>query len=107
MAVKPDKQLSKADILHCFSHEYRFTHPNFYDQSELVLTSFILTFMRKEESFHKKEKSLLFRFRCSLLMLPNSLHNLARQICPELGRKEVFDHESVTLDSLNQPYSYS
>lgn len=167
MAVKPDKQLSKADILHCFSHEYRFTHPNFYDQSERVMTSFIHSivnagkklrktpivylhnlskfdgflladhlhhkhiheyecnlqtrnntiyeisvykrnpFQGKADSSHKKEKRLLFRFRCSLLILPDSLDNLARQICPELGGKEEFDHESVTLDSLNQPELYS
>nr|CAQ52962.1 unnamed protein product [Lolium perenne] len=166
MAVKPDKKLSKADILHSFSHEYRFTDPDFYDQSERVLSSFIHSLVRegkklrmtpivyfhnlskfdgfvvaehlftkhndeydvilqcrnntiyeisvykknqfrgKQDSLKRKEKRLLLRFRCSLLILPDSLENLAKQICPELGGKEEMDHQSVTLDSLNEEEKY-
>ena len=53
MAVKPDKQLAKADILHNFSHEYRFTHPNFYDQSERVMSSFIHSLVREGKKMRK------------------------------------------------------
>jgi hypothetical protein len=44
---------------------------------------------------------LLFRLRCSLLILPLSLNKLAMDLCPELKGKEIMDHSAVTLESLN------
>jgi hypothetical protein len=161
MVVHPER-VCERDVRHCFSHEFQFTHPSFYDQSEQVLRTFIKGIISEgrkvgktpivyfhnmsrfdgiilaehlsthyknewkiqqnmrngtmyELSVYKISKSipkkgsgerLLFRIRCSLLILPLSLEDLAMEMCPNLGGKENMDHSAVTLESLNDQESY-
>ena len=37
------------------------------------------------------------------MILPDSLANLAKELCPELGGKGDLDHTKVTVDSVSQP----
>lgn len=62
--------------------------------------------MNKKEMKKIMDKRLLFRMRCSLLILPDSLDSLAKQMCPHLGGKEKLDHTTVTLESLNNKEAY-
>lgn len=48
--------------------------------------------------YHGKKK--LFRFRDSLNLLPSSLANLAKNLCPDLGSKGSIPYEDVTLSNL-------
>lgn len=45
--------------------------------------------------YHGKKK--LFRFIDSLNLLPSSLANLAKNLCPDLGSKGSIRYEDVTL----------
>lgn len=45
-------------------------------------------------------RKMLFRFRDSLNLLPGKLDSLAKNLCPELGRKGSIDHENVTISNL-------
>lgn len=49
---------------------------------------------------------LLFRLRCSLLILPLSLEELANQMLAKDDRKYHMDHSAVTLESLNNKDDY-
>jgi hypothetical protein len=44
----------------------------------------------------------LFRFRDSLILLPGSLNDLGSHFCPELGGKEILDHESMTEEKVKK-----
>lgn len=43
-----------------------------------------------------------FSFRDSLHLLPGSLDNLAKSLCPELGSKGSINYDSVTLENLGE-----
>jgi hypothetical protein len=45
-------------------------------------------------------KSVLFRFRDSYLLVPNSLDMLAKNLCPELGSKGNIPHSDLKLSDL-------
>lgn len=47
------------------------------------------------------EKKMLFRIRDSLNLLPGSLKELAKSLCPSLGTKGTVDHASVSLSNLS------
>ncbi|XP_054789359.1 DNA polymerase-like [Prosopis cineraria] len=47
-------------------------------------------------------KKLLFRLRDSLTLLPSSLDNLAKNLCPHLGVKGSIPHENVQVSNLSQ-----
>ncbi|KAM7249945.1 hypothetical protein ACFE04_019724 [Oxalis oulophora] len=48
------------------------------------------------------DKNILYRFRDSLTLLPGKLDSLAKNLCPELGRKGSLDYEKVDLNSLKE-----
>lgn len=163
MIVHPDSKLSKSDINHYSTFEYRFTETDFYKQSTKMLNEFINNLVLEGKKsrkavtiyFHNMSKfdgilitehlihhrqndfiivpnkrnntiyeisiynklkkkvknslrgKLLIVLRCSILLLPDSLNKLAKQMCPELGGKEDLDHTKVTLESLNNKESVS
>nr|AVV32079.1 orf2565 [Helianthus annuus] len=45
-------------------------------------------------------RKLLFRLRDSLNLLPGTLNNLAKSLCPSLGSKGSLDYQDVRLDNL-------
>ena len=63
----------------------------------------ILKKVQTNENEKKEEGRLLLTMRCSILLLPDSLNTLAKEMCPELGGKGEMDHNSITLESLENP----
>lgn len=59
MTVRQGKELFKSDIIHSFSYEFQHTHPNFYDQSELVLHNFFNEIIR-EGNINKRTPIVYF-----------------------------------------------
>lgn len=45
-------------------------------------------------------KVMLFRFRDSLNLLPGTLNNLAKSLCPDLGTKGSVDHKSLDVNNI-------
>ncbi|XP_076931381.1 DNA polymerase-like [Bidens hawaiensis] len=52
------------------------------------------------------DRRMLFRIRYSLNLLPSSLKELAKSLCPSLGSKGTIDHENVSLDNLEDDREY-
>ncbi|KAL4553913.1 hypothetical protein LXL04_040018 [Taraxacum kok-saghyz] len=47
-------------------------------------------------------KKMLFRFRDSYNLLPSSLSELAKSLCPDLGGKGSVDHKSVKIENIGK-----
>ncbi|MED6199722.1 hypothetical protein PIB30_078585 [Stylosanthes scabra] len=55
--------------------------------------------------YSNKIKKLLFRFRDSLHHLPGKLDNLAKSLCPDLGRKGTIQYDEVRQSNLKEKKS--
>lgn len=63
----------------------------------------VRTLMRKNRLYElrvSQRGKMLFRFRDSLTLLPNSLAKLAKTLCPQLGSKGTIQHEEVNVSNL-------
>lgn len=50
-----------------------------------------------------KGKTMLFRFRDSMHLLPGSLNSLAKSLCPELGVKGSIEYDKVNIEYIGNP----